>query len=90
MEIHSYCCSDNIELDLDFEEVLENRWLWLNNPEVRTDGEIYVTFVKDEEFGEICMIDGSSKIGNFRIGNNYIGISATLSDLLNIVELLKL
>ena len=75
--------------DLDFEEVLENRWLWVNNPKVRTDGEIYVTFITDED-GETCMIEGSSMVGNFMVGNNYAGISATLSDLLTIVELLKL
>ena len=73
-------------MDLDFQEVLENRWRWLANPDVRTDGEIYVTFLKDGD----CYIEGNSMVGNARYGNNFIAASAGLNELLTIVELLKL
>ena len=79
-----------ILLDLDFEEVLENRWLWLADPNVRTDGEIYVTFIKDSETGnEECYVEGNSMCGSARYGNHFIGVSANLETLLEIVELLK-
>lgn len=80
-----------ILLDLDFEEVLENRWLWLANPQVRTDGEIYVTFIKDPETGnEECYIEGNAMSGSARYGNHFVGIDGDLEKLLMIVELLNL
>lgn len=72
--------------DLDFTEVLAGRWLWLANPSVRTDGEVYVTWDTDGT----CMIEGISMFGHVYVGNIYLGESANLNDLLTIVELLKL
>jgi hypothetical protein len=73
-------------IDLGFTEVLEGRWLWLANKEVRTDGQVYVTWSNDGT----CFIEGDSPFGSVRAGNVYLGTSANLYDLLAIVELLKL
>lgn len=71
--------------DLDFDEVLENNWLWLANPEARTDGEIYVRFTPDGD----CYIEGNSMNGSVRYGNHFVGIDGDLEKLIMIVELLN-
>ena len=72
--------------DLDFTEVLAGRWLWIANPNARTDGEVYVTY----DTHSICTIEANSMFGSAHVGNTYLDVSANLNDLLTIVELLKL
>ena len=72
--------------DLDFTEVLAGRWLWIANPNARTDGEVYVTWDTDGT----CTIEANSMFGSVHVGNTYLDVSANLNDLLTIVELLKL
>lgn len=73
-------------LDLGFQEVLKNRWLWLADPVDRSLGEVYVTFTQDGD----CYIEGRSMNGESRYGNHFVGVSADLERLLMIVELLDI
>ena len=72
--------------DLDFKEVLTNRWLWLADPNDRSMGEVYVNFSNEGD----CDIEARSMNGAARFGNRYINVNADLDRLLMIVELLNI
>ena len=72
--------------DLDFKEVLANRWLWLADPNDRSIGEVYVNFSNEGD----CDIEARSMNSAARFGNSYINVNADLDRLLMIVELLNI
>ena len=75
--------------DLGFEQVLANDWKLVEDIPTRTDGYKSTMYVRYDEDGT-AMLEASNLYGNVKIGNFYIYQSATLKDMLNAVEMLKI
>lgn len=78
--------------DLGFFNVLANTWK-LTEP-IQNMGDfvsnVRVHFIENDEENTTAIIEASNIYGKVQLGNEYIGQSATLKDLLNIVEMLKI
>lgn len=74
--------------DLGFKEVLSGSWKLIEDiPSF--DGYSSIVYVRYTE-DKVVLLEASNIYGEVKIGNYYIDHSATVSDLLNAVELLKI
>ena len=79
--------------DLGFKEVLAGSWKLQEPLNDRKDSHsnpyMSTVYVRFDEDG-VALIEADNLYGSVKIGNPYIYQSATVNDLLNVVELLKI